>query len=670
VSSERRDPLGLIGLIGLIALAPAVLIYLSFNAGGYFPTATGIAAIIFVQALVLRAALAGRPFEGFSRTLAVPLLALAMYAGWQLISASWAHATAAVLDSYDRTLLYLLVFALFGSLPYTRARVTWLMRAMFAGLAAVCLIGLISRVLPHTWPTASSFFADRLNYPLTYWNAEGMLAALALILGFHLSAAHEEHPLVRVIAAAVLPGVAATLLLTFSRGALATAGIGLVLYCLLTRLHTLPTVLLAIAAPMVIALHCAWDATALATNHPTSSLAISQGHHVARVVGLCMIAAGLLRALLLLADRQVRKLGVVRHPPRQAIRAGIGGGLAVIVLVGALAAGAVGFTHREYDKFVKGTKENVVAQTRERLTDPGNGRLPLWKVAVKMYRTQKLHGTGAGTYQQYYPRYRTQDYYVSDTHSLYLQSLSELGIVGLILIVLVVGGILVGLAIRVRGPDRALYAALFAMVLAWAVHQAFDWDWQMPAIALPIFALAGLGLARPADGKLRRSGLPFNRTLIALGLLVIAVCPLLVSISYDHVQDSEQALTHGNCPSVKHQALSSLSYSAARPQAYGLIGVCDLKEGFATGAVSAMAKAVSYEPQGWEYTYLLALARASAGMDPHATLLRAGRLNPSERLIEEAIYELSSEDPESWEAAAPALLGSALASGKLSIAIT
>ena len=73
------------------------------------------------------------------------------------------------------------------------------MRALVAGLAAVCLIGLISRVLPHTWPTASSFFDSRLNYPLTYWNAEGMVAAIVLILGFHLTADRAEHWSVRVL---------------------------------------------------------------------------------------------------------------------------------------------------------------------------------------------------------------------------------------------------------------------------------------------------------------------------------------------------------------------------------------------------------------------------------------------------------------------------------------
>ena len=114
----------------------------------------------------------------------MPLGGLVLFGAWQLASTLWSHATALGLDAYDRTLLYVLAFTLFGSLRCTPERLRWLARALFVGLAAVCLVGLVSRVLPHTWPTVSSFYDSRLNYPLTYWNAEGMLAMLALVLAF------------------------------------------------------------------------------------------------------------------------------------------------------------------------------------------------------------------------------------------------------------------------------------------------------------------------------------------------------------------------------------------------------------------------------------------------------------------------------------------------------
>jgi hypothetical protein len=668
VAGERRETLELAGWIALIALAPATLAYLSFNAGGYFPSASGLVAVVLALALVLRTTLAERPFEGFSRALAVPLAALALYTAWQLVSILWSHATARALDSYDRTLLYVLALALFGSVRYSGRTASWVLRGLFAALAAVCLIGLISRVLPHLWPTAASFYDNRLNYPLTYWNAEGMLAAITLILGFHLTADRAGHWSVRVLTAAALPGVAAALLLTFSRGALGVAALGLLAYCLLARLHTLPCALIAIVPATAIALRSAWQATLLATNGASSPAALAQGRHVAIVVGACMLAAGVLRAALLPAERRIADLAVVRTPPSRAIRTALAAALAALLVAVAVALGAVGFLERQYDRFAHTNTDAPVAQIRERLSDvSNNGRASLWRAAVHIYDTRQLHGTGAGTYQLYYPRYRTEGFYVVDAHSLYLQSLAELGLVGFVLILIVVLGILGGLAARIRGPDRGLHAALFAATLAWAVHQAFDWDWQMPAVTLGVFMLAGIGLARRSDRRPGLGGLPAARTFVALGWLALAVAPLLASTSYARLHRGAQALRQGDCLAAKREAISSLSLSARRPQAFLIIGVCDLEQGFAQAALPAMTQAAALEPQSWEEQFWLAVARAAAGVDPHAAIARAVALNPLEPGLRSAERRLASSSPRQWERAAPRLRGEALTSGRFAI---
>ncbi len=669
IESRDRAPLQRLGAVALCALAGGSLIYLSFNAGGYFPTAPALVAFVLCQALLVRTLLAERPFEGFSRTLAVPLAALTLYGAWQLASTLWSHATARALDEFDDTLLYALALALSGSVRLTLTRLRVLTRIVALALVAVCLAGLLSRVLPHLWPTASDFFVDRLNYPLTYWNGVGMVAAVAVILGVHLSADPDEPRSVRVLAAGALPAVGATLLFTFSRGALAAAVLGVVAYCLLTRLHTLPATLLAVAAPIAIALHSAWDATLLASKDPTSAGAISQGHHVAAVIAGCTVGALVLRAALLLLDRRIGTLGAVLAPPSLRVRAGIGAGAAAIVVVVALALGAAGAVHREYNDFLKVQLHSHLSNTRERLTEPSNdGRTPLWEVALKVYRSDKLHGTGAGTYQQFYARYRNERAYVTDAHSLYLQALAELGLVGLVLIVTVIGGLLVGLGTRIRGPGRALYAALFAVVLASALHQGIDWDWQMPAVTLPVFILGGLALARVRDGRVGMRGLFAPRSVVALGWLVIAVTPVLVGISYARLQNAGKALAQNNCVAAKRDALSSLSLLAERPESYAIIGVCDLRQGFASAAISAMAQAVHYEPNSWEDEYWLAIARAGAGVDPFGALHRAIALNPLEPMLKDAELKLRAGGPTHWESLAVPLSQSALTSGKIAIA--
>jgi predicted Zn-dependent protease len=189
----------------------------------------------------------------------------------------------------------------------------------------------------------------------------------------------------------------------------------------------------------------------------------------------------------------------------------------------------------------------------------------------------------------------------------------------------------------------------------------------MPALTLGLFILAGLALARPRDNKVGLTGLPMSRLLVALGWLVLAVCPALTSTSYARLQHSATELKHGECTSARNEALSSLSLSAKRPPAYVVIGLCDLQQGFAQAAVPAMAQAASLEPQSWEQWYWLAVARAAAGIDPHAAIDRAIRLNPLENGLRNAKLKLRSDDPRAWERAAPRLRIEALDSGKFAI---
>jgi hypothetical protein len=148
---------------------------------------------------------------------------------------------------------------------------------------------------------------------------------------------------------------------------------------------------------------------------------------------------------------------------------------------------------------------------------------------------------------------------------------------------------------------------------------------------------------------------------------VLAVAPLLVSTSYARLQRSGEELKHGECAKAREEALSSLSLSAKRPQAYAIIGICDLQQGFAQAAVPAMSEAASLEPESWEEQFWLAVARAGAGLDPHSAIRRAIELNPREGGLRHAARVLGSSDPRAWERAAPRLRVEAVTSGKFAI---
>ena len=86
-----------------------------------------------------------------------------------------------------------------------------------------------------------------------------------------------------------------------------------------------------------------------------------------------------------------------------------------------------------------------------------------------------------------------------DAHSLELQTLAELGVMGLALL----AAFLAGIALAVRRAVAAapvLAAGPAAGVVVYIAHSPLDWDWQMPALTLIAIIVAGELIALAAVG--------------------------------------------------------------------------------------------------------------------------------------------------------------------------
>src|SRR3954451_4082485 len=186
-SKARRPVERRIAAAALVVLPGVLIVYFGFNGGGFFAGSVGFAALLVSQLLVVRVLVADEPFAGFSRPLAVVALLTALFAGWTLASGLWSDAADRALIEFDRALLYLLLLVLMGLLPRRAYRAMWIVRATAIGAFLVCTAGLISRVLPHVWPTAPGVSDNRLSFPLTYWNALGILATVGLLLTLALT---------------------------------------------------------------------------------------------------------------------------------------------------------------------------------------------------------------------------------------------------------------------------------------------------------------------------------------------------------------------------------------------------------------------------------------------------------------------------------------------------
>jgi len=585
--------------------------------------------------------------------MAIACGAFALFALLTLVSQTWSHAPGRALVEFDRALVYLLALVLFGSLGHNADRLGWMLRSLALAITVICACGLITRVLPHVWPTTPELANNRLSFPVTYWNALGFVAALGIVLCLHLASDGRERALVRAVAAASMPMLATTIYFTFSRGGIAAACIGVVTYALTARPKLLVSTAIAVLPAAAVSVKMAYGANLLATVDPTTTAAVAQGRHVAVAVMACVAGAAILRAVsTALVDPQLERLTLARHTRIRIRRVGWGTLVALVVIGGIALNGAIA---HEYQRFIRPASPGNAADLRARLTDPGNnGRIDMWRVAWHQFQRTPLVGEGAGTFENTWAQYRPTQDFVVDSHSLYLETLDELGIVGLLLLLGVIVAVLVRTATRARGPNRPLYAAAFAALLIWALHAGIDWDWEMPVVTLPFFALGGFMLARRIEEGAQAKAHTWRvssyiRTVLGLGCLLLAVAPAYMWLSQRKLDQAGAAFAQGNCAVATRDAMSSISILGNRPEPYEVLSYCDIRRDMPGVAIATIQKAISLDPNNWNFRYDLAVMRASAGLDPMAAMRKAVSLDPREPLVQDAYQTFRSDGPAQWE---------------------
>ena len=129
-------------------------------------------------------------------------------------------------------------------------------------------------------------------------------------------------------------------------------------------------------------------------------------------------------------------------------------------------------------------------------------RSAYWRAAISDARAHPLAGSGAGSFDDYWIRHRTVDVGVQDAHSLYLETLAELGLVGFVLLVGALGPPLIVVGTARSDPNVAIAAAAY---IAFLVHAGLDWDWEMPATTLTGLACAAALLVAVRPPSPRRA---------------------------------------------------------------------------------------------------------------------------------------------------------------------
>lgn len=533
------------------ALAFTLTLGLAFGGGGYAPASFDRALVGVGAAALLLVVLAGGSRPG--RLSAALLAGLGLLTAWTALSWLWSDSPPLALDEASRVAVYLgaaTVVVLAGR----RVPVAWLAGGVLAGASIAVGWNVWLRLAPD-WAGRSPLRSDigQLADPIGYANSLALLAAIALVLALGFDG----------WAAALLVPLAAGIALQQSTGTVAALALGVVAYLLTSQrpLRSAALLVVPLAGALVV------RAAGSVVNPPPTNL-LSAAHTGHRLL--------LLLVFLTLAQAAVGSSSWARSGRRPSPR--LARLLAIATGVIALAVAPFAFG--------------------------GHERGHYWRVAWHELAANPVLGSGAGTFADWWLRLRTVPQSSHEAHSLYIETLAELGPLGLALLLLAFGAGLLG-AWRLR--RHPLGPALVAVLVTYGVAAAVDFHWELAGVTAPVILLAAAATvhADPATSSVRsRYAVP------ALAAFTVAGVLALIGAS---------ALDAGD----PQRALRVAPYSSA---AWKVLAEQRRAHGDVAGAIVAYRRAVKLDPNDW--IAWSELAAVSKGKPRRLALAEAARLDP------------------------------------------
>ena len=444
----------------------------------------------------------------------IALACLAAYTALSFLSILWAGVPGDAWEGANRTLLYLLVFALFACwrqngraaalLLSVWALAMTVLAAFVALHVATASSGALQRLLPF----------GRLVYPTGYVNANAALWLIAFWPAVLLARSARLPWGLRGALAGGAVLLAEVGLLGQSRGSLYATPIMLVLVFALVprRARTF-----ALLVPVAAGIGAAAPAVLRVSDHLQHGEVVAATLHAA--VGTMFIAAAAVGLAVALAAA-VEQRRLLSEPAMGRLRTAVGI-CALLTLIGLLGGGwaaagdPLARLRHGWDTF-KSVKGYAANGSGNRLTSGlGSNRYDFYRVAFDEFVAHPVAGIGADNFQQQYLRHGRSNETPHYPHSVELRTLTQTGLVGC---ALALAGLAAALAAgwrasrawRAHDPlARDVAVAALGGFAYWLLHGSFDWFWEFAGLGAPAFALLGLTCAlAPAATTLDASSGP------------------------------------------------------------------------------------------------------------------------------------------------------------------
>src|SRR5580765_713456 len=411
----------------------------------------------------------------------------AAFVTWNGVSVIWSIEGDRSWAYFNRGLVYL-ALAVVGLWlgPWVRE---W--AYVLAGVLALPLgWALLGKAIP---ALGSSGRVARLSSPIGYWNALGLLFAMAVPLALWLAARREHRHWLRAAGVVYVYALVVGLLLTYSRGGVLAAGAAVVLWLVLgsPRVESAAALLLGGGAGLGVAVW-AFSRPALSSDGQPHSVRAHDGAWFAVVFVLAAVAVAALAYLGSLAEE--------RRPLTDARRALVGrvalGVLVAGVVVGVVALVAEAKPQGWFREFTsQPTNASLQGGPQHLSNASSSSRWLWWQESWKAWDAQPARGTGAGTFELTHRILRKNNIVVTEPHNVPLQFLSETGIVGLLLFLGFLATAALGVVRAVRrleGLEQAAATALSVLAAAYVLHSLVDFDWDFVAVSAPFFLTVGV----------------------------------------------------------------------------------------------------------------------------------------------------------------------------------
>lgn len=643
--------------------AIALFVLWATDQAGYPVTHWAPGAILLLVLLAIALGVVRLRLAEIPMPIRIALGALAAYTALSFLSILWAKVPGDAWEGANRTLLYLLVFALFACWRQRGASAALLL-CLWA-LALIVLAGFAAlHVEAARGGALQSLIPDgRLVYPTDYANANAAQWLMAFWPAFILASSDRLPWGLRGLLAGGAVLLAEVALLSQSRGSLYATPVMLILvFALLPWRARLFATLLPIAA----GIGAAAPAVLRIGNDLQGEEVLHSKVHSATVA---MFVAALIVGLVVAAGAAIEQRRAFSDVSIRRTRRGVGAiGIAtlVVVIVGGLivSGNPLARVRHAWDTF-KSPAGYAANSSGSRLTGGlGSQRYDFYRVALDEFVAHPLLGIGADNFQQQYLARGHTEETPHYPHSVELRTLAETGLLGTIFALL---GLLAALWAGLRACRSALArrvdplgayvaAAALSAFAYWLVHGSFDWFFEFAGLGAPAFALLGLGCGlmpgrAPADAEVlapdslelagshhrlsTRALLPLAGILLALVATLSLAAPWLSELEVENA-----AGIWTRAPLTAYGRLREAArLNPLSDEPYLVAGSIALRYGDLERAEHEFALALGRSPND-AYATLEQGAIASARGDRARALRlleRAHRLNPHEQLTRQAL---------------------------------